>query len=169
MVSAINDAPKGYKSLGYDKVRTIRLDHEKAKISHSLTRMTNSWRKHGVYIVSVGWTNVKGKPLIRVLDVFVSGAIFLSAYDYSEKYKIDINIAKPLLKTIECIGPYNVIQVITVNVANCKVVGAIIEYKYPNIFWSGCLIHTMNLFMHDIIKNKNQQYKWIGDLYKRGK
>jgi len=27
----------------------------------------------------------------------------------------------------------------------------------------------MNLLMHDIIKNKNQQYKWIADLYKRGK
>jgi hypothetical protein len=131
--------------------------------------MTNSWNEHGVSIVSDGWTNVKGKPLISVLVVSVSGAIFLSAYDYSEKFKTDINIAEPLLETIERIGPYNVIQVITDNASNCKAAGAIIEDKYPNIFWSGCLVHTMNLLMHDIIKNKNQQYKWIGDLYKRGK
>jgi len=27
----------------------------------------------------------------------------------------------------------------------------------------------MNLLMNDVIKNKNPQYKWIGDSYKRGK
>ena len=69
-------------------------------------------------IVSDGWTNVKGKPLISVLVVADSGAIFLSAYDYSEKFKTDINIAEPLLEIIENIGPYNVIHVIIDNVAN---------------------------------------------------
>ena len=117
--------------------------------------------------VSNGWKNVKGKPLISVLDVSINGAIFLSTYDYSLKFKTAINIAEPLLETIERIGPYNVIQLITDNVANCKAVGEIIEDRYPNIFWSGCLVHTMNLLMHDIVKNKNEQYKWIGDLYER--
>ena len=56
------------------------------------------------------------------------------------------------VETIQMIGPYNVIQVITDNVANCKATGAIIEDKYPNIFWSGCLVHTLNLLMHDILK-----------------
>eukprot|EP00253_Pinus_taeda_P036712 PITA_36712 len=169
MVFAINDAPKGYRSPRYDKARTIGLDHEKEKISLSLSRMALSWTEHGVSIVSDGWTNVKGKPLISVFDVSVSGAILLSAYDYSNKFKTGINIAEPLLETIDHIGPYNVIQVITDNVANCKAAGAIIEDKYPNTFRPGCLVHIMNLLMHDIIKNKNQQYKWIGGLYKRGK
>ena len=82
MVSAINDAPKGYKSPGYDKPRTVGLDHEKAKISHSLNKMTSSWTDNGVSIVYDEWTNVKGKPLISVLVVAVSGVIFLSSYDY---------------------------------------------------------------------------------------
>ena len=154
MVSAINDAPKGYRSPRYDKARTVGLDHDKAKINCSLAKMTNSWNEHGVSIVSDGWTNVKGKPLISVLAMSVSGAIFLSAYDYSDKFKTDINIVEPLLETIESIGQYNVVQVITDNAANCKVAEAIIEDKYPNIFWFGCLVHTMNLLMHDI--NKEQ-------------
>ena len=107
--------------------------------------MTSSWNEHGVSIVSNGWTNVKGKPMISVLAVSVSGAIFLSSYDYSDKFKTDINIAESLLDTIERIGPYNVIQIITDNAANCKAAMAIIEDKFPNIFWFGCLIHTMNL------------------------
>jgi len=32
MVTTINDAPKGYKSLGYEKARIVGLDQEKAKI-----------------------------------------------------------------------------------------------------------------------------------------
>jgi len=169
MVSTINDAPKGYKSPGYDKARTVGLDHEKAKISHSLNRMTSSWTDHGVSIISDGWTNVKGKPLISVLAVSISGAIFLTAHDYSDKFRISINIAEALLETIDRIGPYNVIQVITNNALNCKAAGAIIEDKYPNIFWYGCLVHTFNLLMHDVVKNKNAQYQWIGDLYKKRK
>eukprot|EP00253_Pinus_taeda_P004520 PITA_04520 len=99
----------------------------------------------------------------------VSGAIFLTAHDYSDKFRTAINIAEALLETIDHIGPYNVIQVITDNAPNCKAARAIIEDKYPNIFWSGCLVHTLNLLMHDVVKNKNAQYKWIGDLYKKGK
>ena len=84
--------------------------------------------------------------MINILGVSTSGAVFLSAHDYSDRYKTGINIAKPLLDTIQTIGPYNVIQVITNNAANCKATGAIIEDKYPNIFWSRCLVHTLNLF-----------------------
>jgi hypothetical protein len=40
---------------------------------------------------------------------------------------------------------------------------------YPNIFCSMCLVHTLNLFINDIIKLKEYDYKWIGALYKKGK
>ena len=71
--------------------------------------------------------------MINILGVFASGAVFLSTDDYLDRYKPRINIAQPLLETIRMIGPYNVIQVITDNAANCKATGAIIEDKYPNI------------------------------------
>ena len=134
------------------------LDKEKAKIQNALGQFTNAWNEYGVSIVSDGWTNVKGKPLINILGVSVSGAIFLSNHDYSDCYKPIINIAQPLLETIQTIGPYNVILVITNIVANCKATRAIIEDKYPNIFWSGCLVHTLNLLMHDIVKMKDPSY-----------
>ena len=96
--------------------------------------------------------------MINNLGVSASGMVFLLAHDYSDPYKTCINIAQPLLDTIQTIGPYNVIQVITDNVA-----------KYPNIFWSSCLVHTLNLLMLDIVKMKDPSYRWIGALYKRGK
>ena len=78
--------------------------------------------------------------MINVLGVPAYGTFFLLAHDYSDKFKIDMNIAKLLLKIIETIGPYNVNQVINDNAANCKAARAIIEDKYPNIFWFGCLV-----------------------------
>ena len=80
-----------------------------------------------------------------------------------------MNIAELLPKNIEDIGPYNVIQVITNNATNWKEAGAIIEDKYPNILWFGCSVHTLSHLMHDIIKLKENEYKWIGELYKKGK
>ena len=71
-------------------------------------------------IVSNGWTNVKGKPLINIIGVSASGVVFLSTHDYSDRYKTDINIAQPSLETIQTIGPYNAIQFILDKAPNCK-------------------------------------------------
>lgn len=55
---------------------------------------------------------------------------------YSDRYKTNINIEKPLIKNIQAIKPYHAIQVITNNATIYKLVRAIIADKYPNIFWS---------------------------------
>jgi hypothetical protein len=99
----------------------------------------------------------------------MSGTVFLVAHGYLDHYKTDVNLVETLLKTIQEIGSYNVIQVITDNVANCKVVGVIIEDVYHSIFCFGWLVHTLNLLMHDIIRLKEHDYKWIDALYKKGK
>ena len=44
---------------------------------------------------------MKVKPLINVLGVSATGAIFLSAHDYSDKFKTSMNIAELLLKTLK--------------------------------------------------------------------
>ena len=167
MVKAINKAPIGYKSPGYEKARTVLLDKEKAKVKRALTRFTDGWADVGVSIVSDGWTNVRNQHLINILGVSSTGAVFLGAHDSSSVMASSQNIADILLKTIDEVGPTNVIQVITDNATNCKGAGKIIERKYTHIFWSGCLVHTLNLLMHDIIKHK--ECTWINDLYKRGK
>ena len=69
MVQAINGAPKGYRIPRYDKARAVGLDRERAKINSALGKFTNDWSLYGVSIVSDGWTNVKGKPLINILGV----------------------------------------------------------------------------------------------------
>jgi hypothetical protein len=159
MVNAINETPKGYKGPSYEKARTVLLDKERAKIQRALTRFTNEWGAFGVSIVSDGWTNVRNHHFINVLGVSTSGAVLLAAHDSSSIIASTQNISNQLLKTINDVGPSNVIQVITGNAANCKGVGKIIEWAHPYIFWSRCLVHTLNLLMNDIVKHK--ECGWI--------
>lgn len=70
------------------------------------------------------------------------------------------------MKTINDVGPSNVVQVMTDNATNCKGAGKLIEQE-PHIFWFACWVHTLNLLMHGIVNHRD--CGWINDLYKRGK
>ena len=48
-----------------------------------------------------------------------------------------MNIAELLLKNIEAIGPYNVIQVITDNAANCEAAEKSLKINIPTYFGPG--------------------------------
>ena len=76
----------------------LGLNKERAKINSALRKFTTYWSNYGVSIVSDGWTNVKGEPFINIFGVSASGAVFLSAHDYSEKFKTGMNIAELLQK-----------------------------------------------------------------------
>lgn len=97
-------------------------------------------------------------------------AMFLSAHDvFRNRENRRKNIAEILLKAIEEIGPLVVVQDVTDNAANCKYAGALIEAKYPHIFWSGCLAHTLNLLMKDIGKSKEPAVSFFKETYTKGK
>jgi hypothetical protein len=133
------------------------LDKEKAKIKRALTRFTNGWEDIGVSILSDSWTNVKNQHLINVLGVSASGAMFLATHDSSTIASSAQHVAELLLKTIDDVGPSSVIQVIINNATNCKATGKIIERTHPHIFWFGCLVHTLNHLLHDIVKHKHRR------------
>jgi hypothetical protein len=64
-----------------------------------------------------------------------------------------------LKEVIEEVGSKNVVQVITDNASNCQSAGLKIEGHYKNIFWTPCVVHTLNLAMKDICDPKNS----VGD------
>jgi hypothetical protein len=64
-----------------------------------------------------------------------------------------------LKEVIEEVGPENVVQVITDNAANCRSAGLLIEAKYKNIYWTPCIVHTLNLALKDMCDPKD----YVGD------
>ncbi|KAJ7971487.1 Dimer_Tnp_hAT domain-containing protein [Quillaja saponaria] len=55
------------------------------------------------------------------------------------------------------VGDKNVVQVITDNAPVCKAVGMLIEVDYPQIFWTPCVVHTLNLALKNICAAKNTE------------
>jgi hypothetical protein len=80
-----------------------------------------------------------------------SGPYFLRAIDASGEEKNVDWIAGKIAEAIELMGPSNVVQVITDNARSCKAAGAIIEGLYENVFWTPCVVHSLNLAFKSIV------------------
>ncbi|XP_074323848.1 uncharacterized protein LOC141660758 [Apium graveolens] len=84
-----------------------------------------------------------------------SGPMFLKAVncegEYKDKFHIDNIIREVNMKA----GPQNVVQVITDNAPICKTAGMLIETYFPQIFWTPCVVHTLNLALKNNCDAKN--------------
>lgn len=161
----------GYVPPGINKLRTTLLQQEKANVERLLEPIKKTWSTKGVTIAADGWSDSQRRPLINFLAVTKSGPIFLKCENTEGKVKTKEYIVGLLVEVIEKVGPKNVVQVITDNAANCKAAGLIVEAKYKNIFWTPCVVHTLNLALKNICAPKNiedqnpmfQELQWICD------
>ena len=55
------------------------------------------------------------------------------------------------------VGPDNVVQIITDNAAVCKAASMLIELKFSSIYWTPCVVHTLNLALKNICAAKNTE------------
>ncbi|XP_057832721.2 uncharacterized protein LOC131043529 [Cryptomeria japonica] len=161
MIKSVNEAPRGYKGPGYEKVHGTLLDKEVNRVEDALKPIRDSWTETGVTIVSDGWKDAKNRPLINVIAVSPKGAIFLKVVDCEGQVKDGQFIAEILISAIESVGPRNVVQVITDNARNCRAAGLLVEERYDHIFWTPCVVHSLNLMLQRI----ETKIKWIRDVY----
>jgi hypothetical protein len=64
--------------------------------------------------------------------------------------KIAQNTDELFIKFIEDVGVDSCVQIITDNAPICKAAGMIVEAKYPQIFWTPCIVHSLNLALKSI-------------------
>ncbi|XP_074299373.1 uncharacterized protein LOC141630454 [Silene latifolia] len=133
MIKALSNAPSDYKPPSFDRARTSVLDEVYRQVDNELAVVKETWGPYRTYIVSDGWTNVKGEPLINIIASNNRGSMFMYADDFSGQEKTVKNIANYLLKSIDEIGPSNVLQVVTDNAANCKATGKEIEKGWKDL------------------------------------
>ncbi|XP_020246384.1 uncharacterized protein LOC109824246 [Asparagus officinalis] len=147
----------GYIPPGYNLLRTSLLQKEKAHIEKLLEPIKLTWKANGVSIVSDGWPDSQRRPLINVMVVTEDGTMFLNAVNAEGGTKNMDYIADILLKAIEEVSPHNVVQVITSNAPVCKSAGGIVQGRHPRIFWTPCVVHTLNLVLKNICAAKNTE------------
>ncbi|XP_042386495.1 protein transport protein Sec24-like At4g32640 [Zingiber officinale] len=94
------------------------------------------------------------------------------AINFEGEYKDKIFISKLLINAINEVGHQNVVQVVTDNAPVCKIVGLLVEAKYPHLFWTLCVVHILNLALKNIcaptdsLRNKEafDECKWIAEV-----
>ncbi|CAJ2629747.1 unnamed protein product [Trifolium pratense] len=154
---AANNSIPGYQPPGYNKLRTTLLHNERSHVENLLQPIRNTWNQKGVTIVSDGWSDPQRRPLINFMAVTESGPMFLKAVDCSGEVKDREFIAQKIKDVVMEVGPSNVVQIVTDNAAVCKSAGLIIEAEFPNIFWTSCVVHTLNLALKDICAARNTE------------
>jgi len=55
------------------------------------------------------------------------------------------------------VGHSNVVQIVTDNAVVCKAACLIIEAEFPSIYWTPCVVHTLNLALKNICATKNTE------------
>jgi hypothetical protein len=90
----------------------------------------------------------------------VNGPVFLKVVDALGKHKDAPYMGELFIKDIEDVGVDSCVQIITDNAPICKVDGMIVEAKYPQIFWTPCIEHSLNLALKSIASDVT----WMGSL-----
>ena len=140
----------GYVLPGYNALKTILLQKEKSNIENLLDPIKKTWNEKGVSICNDGWSDAQRRPLINIMAVSESEPMFFKAIKCEGKTKDKHFIADLFINTIQDIGPQKVVQVIIDNVAACKAAKHIMEAKFRHIFWTPCVVHTLNLALKNI-------------------
>ncbi|XP_054789420.1 uncharacterized protein LOC129294967 [Prosopis cineraria] len=83
--------------------------------------------------------------------------MFLKAIDATSEYKDRFYMADLIKKVVEEVGPHKVVQVITDNAPVYKSAGKMVEDEYPHIFWTPCVVYTLNLALKNICAAKNTE------------
>ncbi|KAJ7961380.1 DUF659 domain-containing protein [Quillaja saponaria] len=126
-----------------------------------LELIKKTWKENGGSIVSDGWTDAQHMSLINFMATSKGGLIFLKAIDGSKEYKDKFYMISLIRSAIVEVGDKNVVQVITDNAPICKAAGVLIEVDYPQIFWTPCVVHTLNLALKNICTVKNTEMNEI--------
>lgn len=158
---AANNNLAGYIPPGYNAIRTNLLQKERTHIENLLDSTKSTWRNKGVSIVCDGWTDPQRRPLINFMAVNESGPVFIRAFNCEGEYKDKHFISSLIKEVITEVGASNVVQVITDNAPVCKAAGLLIEQTYSNIFWTPCVVHTLNLAIKNICAAKNTEANGI--------
>lgn len=147
---AANHSLGGYVPPGYNKLRTTLLNQERANVDRLLQPLKGVWPERGVTLVSDGWSDPQRKPLINFMATSGNGPMFLKSVNCFGEYKDKFFIANLMKEVVEEVGHKNVVQIITDNAPTCKAAGEIIESMYPHIYWTPCVVHTLNLALKNI-------------------
>jgi hypothetical protein len=149
-VKAVGRAGLSFQPPGRKKLSGVLLDSIYDETCAAVDMAVRDSIHFGLSICSDGWSNVRGNPIIHVMCMTVKGQFFRASVDASDAVKDAEYLHNIISVHVEELGPQNVVCVVSDNASNCKEAGRLIEERYPNITWVGCIPHCLNLLLKDL-------------------
>ena len=153
-------SPSWYVLPGSENLRTTLLTKAKKEVQKMLEPIVASWSTSGVSIVSDGWTDPARHPIINFMVSSLNGLVLLKTMDTLGGYKDAQFVGELFIKVIEDVGVDSCVQIITNNAPVGKVASMIVEAKYPQVFWTPYIVHSLNLTLKSIASD----VLWIGNI-----
>ncbi|GFS33428.1 HAT transposon superfamily protein [Actinidia rufa] len=158
-VEAVGQFGSGYQPPRQYLLREPLLKEEVERTKKSLRKQEEEWALNGCSIMTDAWTDRKRRTIMNLCVNCKEGTTFLSSREDSEEAHTGQYIFEYVDKCIEDVGPQNVIQVVTDNASNNMATTDLLKKKRPNIFWTSCAAHTLNLMLEAI--GKQPRFKGV--------
>ncbi|CAN6716044.1 unnamed protein product [Malus baccata var. baccata] len=150
VMEAVGQFGPGYLPPSQYELREPLLKEEVERVKKSLKKHEEEWALNGCSIMTDAWSDRKRRSIMNLCVNCKEGTIFLSSKECSSKAHIGEYIFEYVDKCVEEIGPQNVIQVVTDNASNNMAAANMMKKKRPNMFWTSCATHTLNLMLQGI-------------------
>ncbi|PHU00703.1 hypothetical protein BC332_30490 [Capsicum chinense] len=136
----------------YHEVRVTQLKKDVKKVDELVEKHKVQCQKYGCSLMMDKWTTRNVRMIINILVNCSIGSIFLGSVDASNESTTDTKMYNLFEKTIEDIGPENIVQVVTDNASENVKAGELMRAVYPHIYWTPCAAHCINLMLQGIFK-----------------
>lgn len=142
-----------YQGVAYNAMRTELLAEVKGHLDNQLkeTFHKHARSKTGYVLVSDGWTDVNGRPLINCVLV-PTGSHFIKSVDCSGQEKNADFLAEIAIEVIEHVGPAHIVLFIQDGTSANNAARAQVEERFPQIHTFHCTAHALGLLIEDIGK-----------------
>ena len=126
------------------------LDDNVKELRNYIKGVKRQWEEYGVTIMCDGWTGPTQLKIINFLISCDGKTVFHESIDASQHTQTAAYLKGKMAKVIADIGTNNVVQIVTDNGANYKAAGLSLMEDYPNLFWTPCAAHCIDLMMANI-------------------
>ncbi|CAN6717456.1 unnamed protein product [Malus baccata var. baccata] len=149
-LEAVGQFGMGYQPPTQYDLREPLLKEQVERVKNSLKRHEEEWALNGCSIMTDAWSEKTGRSIMNLCVNCKKGTVFLSSKECSTEIHIGEYIFEYVDKCIEEVGPLNVVQVVTDNAYNNMAAANMMKLKRPNMFWTSCATHTLNLMIQGI-------------------
>jgi hypothetical protein len=150
MCEAIGQFGPGFQPPSQDHLRGVLLTEEYDRTKSLVQEYDDEKMKNGCSIMTDAWSDRKRRSIMNLVTNCAAGTTFLSSKEMSDVAHTSEVIFDLVDKTIEEVGEDEVVQVVTDNASNNMGAKKLLFLKRPNIFWTSCGSHTINLMLQGI-------------------